>query len=247
MIKLMVHVVKIVIATVVALLFGSCKFEANGFGESIKGSGNVVTKERNVSDFTKVELKRGLECEVVQSNTFKVEVEADDNLQEGIFTTVENGTLVVTSKYNNYHNVASKKVKIHMPVINALQTSSGADLRTVGVIKGNDIHLKSGSGSTITAEVESENITLESTSGSTIKASGKAILVNTLASSGSSIEAERLLANEIRAQSTSGSSTKVNPILKLNAQASSGSNVEYVNAPKQISKQETSGGSVSQE
>lgn len=243
----MVHVVRIVIAAVVALFFGSCKFETNGFGESIKGSGNVVTKERNLSDFTKVELKKGLECEIAQSSTFKVEVEADDNLQEGIITHVENGTLVVTSKYSNYRNVKSKKVKIYMPVIDALQTTSGADLKTIGVIKGNDIHLKSSSGSSLTAEVESENVTLESTSGSELKASGKAILVNTLASSGSIIEAKKLLANEIRSQATSGSSTKVNPILILNAQASSGSNIQYVNAPKRITKQETSGGSVSQD
>ncbi|MFC4817277.1 MULTISPECIES: head GIN domain-containing protein [unclassified Flavobacterium] len=247
MIKLMIHVVKIVMAAIVALLLGSCKLETTGLGKSIKGSGNVVTKERNLNDFTKVEVKKGLECEVVQSSTFKVEVEADDNLQDGILTTVENGTLKITSKYNNYHNVASKKVKVFMPIIESLETNSGADLRTVGVIKSNTIHVKSGSGSSIDAEIESENITLESTSGSTIKASGKAILVNTLSSSGSSIEAERLIANEIRAQSTSGSSTKVNPILILNAQASSGSHVEYVNTPKRVTKQETSGGSVSRD
>ncbi|SHI67187.1 head GIN domain-containing protein [Flavobacterium terrae] len=243
MIKLMIHLTKLIIVTCVALLFSSCNMSFGG--NAITGSGNVVSKERKVDDFTKIELKRGLDCEVKQADAFKVVVEADDNLQEGIITKVENGTLVIDSEYNNYKNVKSKTVYIYMPIVDEIETTSGSSLKTSGVIKGNNIHLKSSSGSSLKAEIESENLSLESTSGSTLTVSGKAIELSTLSSSGSTIDATNLLANNVHSQSTSGSNTEVSPILNLKAQASSGSSIEYAKVPKTISKQESSGGSVS--
>jgi hypothetical protein len=52
------------------------------------------------------------------------------------------------------------------------------------------------------------------------------------------------LANEVTAQSTSGSSIDVHPLVSLNAKASSGASIEYDGKPKTIVKEETSGGSV---
>ena len=75
--------------------------------------------------------------------------------------------------------------------------------------------------------------------------SGKALTLDTKSSSGSEIDAKDLAANEITAQSTSGSNTTVNPIVLLNAKASSGSSIDYVKEPKKVIKEETSGGSVS--
>lgn len=244
MIKIMIHLVKIIVAFVVALLFGSCTMNMSLSGESIKGSGNVITKVRNLQNFTKIEVKKGIECIVTQGDNFEVKVEADDNLQDGILTTVENGTLIITSKYNNYHNV-TKKVHVQLPVISVLETTSGSDLKTNGVIKSNNILLKSSSGSDLYANVESEKVNLESTSGSDLTVEGKAIDVSSASSSGSSIDAEKLLANNINSQSTSGSDTTVNPIVSLTAKASSGSNIDYVKEPKKVSKEESSGGDVS--
>lgn len=242
MIKFMIHLVKVVIATMVALLFSSCNM--NFSGESITGSGKVVSKERNLSGFTKIEVAKGLDCEVIQAPEFKVTVEADDNLQQGIITKVENGTLKITSKYGNYFNVKSKKIYVSLPVIDELQTSSGSNLFTKGVIKSNTIRIKSSSGSDLDAIIESERITLESTSGSSIKVKGKAIDLTTKSSSGSDIDARELLANNIDSESTSGSDTDIHPIVSLKAKASSGSSIDYYSTPKTKSIQETSGGSV---
>ncbi len=245
MIKLMIHIVKIVMATIVALLFGACNFEVSGSQKNIKGSGHVVSEERKVDDFTKIEVKKGLDCEVIQTDEFKVVVIADDNLQEGITTQVENGTLVISSKYNNYSNVKSKTIQVMLPMVTGLEANSGATLRTKGDIRSNNISLKSSSAANIIANVESEKITLDASSGSDIKIKGKAMMVDISSSSGSSINAKGLLANDINADSSSGSDISVHPILALNAQASSGSTIEYVKTPKKINIQESSGGDVS--
>ena len=243
MIKLMVHLVRIVIATCIALLFNSCKYDIE-LVEKITGSGHVVTKERNLEPFTKIEVSQGLDCEVTQGNDQKVEIEADDNLQDGITTTVTNGVLKISSKYNNFINVKSKKIRVQIPVILGLETTSASSLVTKNIIKGNIIYLKSSSASNLDAKIEADKIILEATSGSDLNIEGKALELTTASSSGSSIDAENLLANDINSQSSSGSTTIVNPILKLKAHASSGSSIEYSKTPKSLVIEENSGGSV---
>lgn len=245
MIKFTTQLVRLIVAACLALLFNSCKYDID-LGESIKGSGNVVSKERKVQDFTKIEVSRGLDCEVTQGDKTEVVVEADDNLQDGIITTVENGTLKITSKYNNYHNVTSKKIKVQMPKVSSLETTSGSNLITTNTLRGDNIYLKSSSGSDLEANVEADKVTLESTSGSTITVGGKALEVTTASSSGSTIDAGKLLANEISSQSTSGSNSVVNPIVSLKAHASSGSSIEYEKAPKSLNIEKNSAGDVSQ-
>jgi Putative auto-transporter adhesin, head GIN domain len=247
MIKLILNLATIIVTIFVSLLFGSCNFNMDLGGKTIKGSGKIVTETRNLKDFDKVTVARGLECEIIQSDKTEVVVVADDNLVKGIKTTVENGTLKITSIYNNYHNVSSKKIMVYLPVIVSLETTSGAELKSRNVIKSNDILIKSSSGSEMEVDVESEKITAESTSGSDLILKGKAIILETSSSSGSLLDAERLLANEIISQSTSGSETTVNPILKLSAKASSGSSIGYVKKPNQIDIEESSGGSVGKE
>ncbi|ESU22770.1 hypothetical protein FEDK69T_20310 [Flavobacterium enshiense DK69] len=245
MTKLVFHITKIVIATVLAVLFGSCHSNI-GLGNNITGSGNVTKEVRNLSGFNKVTVSDGLDCEIQQSDKFAVIVEADDNLHEGITTTVENGVLKIDSEYNRYKNVNSKKIIVQMPVIVSLESNGGSTLKSLNTLKGDAIKIKSSSGSEINVDIESDTITCESTSGSELNLKGKALKAYAHSSSGSSIKAGNLMANEIDAQSTSGSSITVAPIVLLDAKASSGSSINYTKVPQQLRKESTSGGSVSE-
>lgn len=241
MIKFIVFCTKFLIAAIVALLFTSC----NQVFDGIKGNGNVQTEKRTIiENFTKISVSRGLEVIVEQGNEVAVEVEADQNLLSHITTKVENGTLIVTSDENIY-SAESEIVRVKMPTIEGLETTSGSNISSKNVLKGLSLKAKSSSGSEITINVEFDEISSEATSGSTITILGKALKYNTASSSGSDIDAKDLLVNEVIPQSTSGSSTDVHPIVSLNAKASSGASIDYVGTPKTIVKEETSGGSVS--
>ena len=222
----------------------SCTGNLN-LGNGIDGSGNVITEKRNINTpFTKIDASTGVEVIVEQGATTEVEVEVDDNLMEHIVTRVENGTLIVKID-GNINTMESAIVRVSTKTIEGLESSSGATVRSKNTLKGTILALKSSSGSTINTDLEYEKVSSESTSGSEIKLSGKALTLDTKSSSGSEIDAKDLAANEITAQSTSGSNTTVNPIVLLNAKASSGSSIDYVKEPKKVIKEETSGGSVS--
>jgi len=138
-------------------------------------------------------------------------------------------------------------VNVKMPEINGLTTSSGSEISSSKTLISNNINAKSSSGSHINIDVEADAITLETSSGSNIEAKGKALKLETSSSSGSQINAKNLMANEVIAQTTSGSNTSVYPIVKLEAKASSGSSINYHKVPKTLTKEESSGGSVSGE
>jgi hypothetical protein len=213
--------------------------------DGIDGSGNVVTEKRNIeTPFTKIQASTGVEVILEQGSPSEVEVEVDDNLMKYIVTRVENGTLIVKID-GNINTMESAIVRVKTKTIEGLESSSGASIKTINKLSGTSVALKTSSGSTIQADLEYEKVSCESTSGSEIKVSGKALALDTKSSSGSEINAKELASNEITAQSTSGSSTTVNPIVLLNAKASSGSSIDYVKEPKKVVKEETSGGSVS--
>lgn len=232
---------KSALAIAVSIALTSCKIDVDG----VTGSGHVTTQTRELKDFTKISASRGLEVVIEQADQFLVTVEADDNLQSHIKTTVENGVLKITSDYNSYSNVKSKKVTVKMPAISGIDVQSGVSLKSVGTLLSDDITIESGSGSEISLNVESDKIVAQSSSGSQIKLKGKALTLDTSSSSGSTIEAGNLIANDVTAQSSSGSSTEVHAAVSIDAQASSGGSIEYSGAPKKVERHESSGGSVS--
>ncbi|TXI61831.1 MAG: DUF2807 domain-containing protein [Flavobacterium sp.] len=232
------------VALLLTITLTSCTGNIN-LGDGIDGSGNVVTEKRTIeAPFTKIQASTGVEVILEQGTPTEVEVEVDDNLIQYVVTKVENGTLIVKID-GNINTLESAIVRVKTNTIDGLESSSGSSIRTINKLRGTTLNLKSSSGSTINADLEYEKVNCESTSGSEIKVSGKALALETKSSSGSEIEAQDLAANEIFAQSTSGSSTIVNPIVLLNAKASSGSSIDYVKEPKKVVKEETSGGSVS--
>jgi putative autotransporter adhesin-like protein len=244
MLKIIISFTKLVLALVVTVLIAtSCDLNV----KTIVGSGNVTTETRNVGSFTGVDASKGLDIVIEQADVASVTVEADDNLQKHISTTVENGILKITSEYNSYTDVASKKVTVKMPVISRIETSSGVSLTSKNTLKSDDLQLHISSGSEMAISVEADKVTSETSSGSSLNLNGKALSYESSASSGSETDAGKLLANDVIAQASSGSSITVHPILSFDGKASSGSSVGYNNEPKTLKKKESSGGSVSKE
>jgi hypothetical protein len=246
MIKFVIFSTKGIAMVLTALLLSSCNANIN-LGESIDGNGNVTKQTRNVgTTFTKIDANRGLNVIIEQSDSYFVEVEADENLQSHITTKVENETLIITTDENIDESTA-KNVRVKMPNLNDLESSSGTSVKTIGVVTGTEINIKTSSGSETNLNIEFDKITCQSTSGSSLNVRGKALRVTTRSSSGSTIDARDLIANEIDSESSSGSSTQVHPVVRLIGKASSGSSINFIGSPKTVTKEESSGGSVSKD
>jgi hypothetical protein len=133
-----------------------------------------------------------------------------------------------------------------MPKIEGISADSGAEVTTKNTLLGNTtIKLEADSGSNVDVVLEYDAIELYADSGAEIKVEGKALKLKTHADSGANIDASNLFANEVTSHADSAASITVHPIVSLNADADSGSSIEYNCKPKTIIKKEDSGGSVS--
>lgn len=243
MIKFIIFLMKLFVAILVSILFSSCHFQANFDG--IEGSGTVITQDRNITEeFKKIEVNQGIELVVEQSSTKSVQVKADDNIIGHIITKVENGTLIIETDHG-YNTSNNPKVIVRLPIISELVASSGSKITSNNSLITEKIVVNSTSGSNIDIKVEADFISIESTSGSYAEVSGKALKLETSSSSGSEINARGLNTNVVYSDASSSSSTSVDAIVKLDAHASSGASIKYKSSPKELRKQESSGGSVS--
>lgn len=255
MLKIIALITKFILMALTALLFGSCiKYETS---ETINGSG-ILTKEiRNIEeDFKKIEVHNNIDVTVEQSDEIEVIVQTDAVFQKEITTEVKDGTLVIGCKQSkssfsifgykcNYtKNIPVKKIIVRLPKIEVLEANSAATIENIGVLKSENISLSTSSAAKMDVNIESDIINAKSSSGSSLKIKGLALQLEVSASSGSTIDAGELLANEIFAESSSGASVSVHPIVSLKADASSGSSIHYNSAPKTIGKKSHSGGSI---
>lgn len=246
MIKLITIITKFIITTLVALLFASCNFSINP-NSKLKGNGNISTETRAIDQrFESIKVSNGIKVIVEQSDIKSIIVETDENLQKNIITKVTNGVLIIESD-ESYSSDETPVVKIKMPVIKGLSSNSGSDISNYGTLITENIKVSSSSGSEINIKVEADNISIQSSSGSTVEVSGKALKLETDSSSGSDINAKNLMTNDVTSKTSSGSSTAIYPIVKLDAKASSGSSIKYYKTPITLSKAESSGGSVDKE
>jgi hypothetical protein len=94
-------------------------FDGDGpfMGRGERGSGNIVTETRDVSDFRAIEVDYPAQVLIKQGKTESVKIEADDNLLPGLRTQVRNDVLEISYKRQNGEYVnPTKAVKITVVV-----------------------------------------------------------------------------------------------------------------------------------
>ena len=88
-------------------------FNNNGavfMGPGERGSGNVVTETREVSNFSAIEIDYPAQVFVKQGSPESLKVEAEDNLMPGLKTEVKNGVLQISYKTEKGKHVNPTKV-----------------------------------------------------------------------------------------------------------------------------------------
>ena len=179
------HISKAIVGIVASLLFTSCIFGS----KSIDGSGNVTTQTRTVAgDYTEVSAEGGIEVYIVQGSKASVVVEADDNLQEHIKTEVNGSELKIYTDAD-FNTAGAKRITVTLPVIEGLEASSEAMVKSKTVIKSDEITLATSSAASMEVGVAAKTVNCEAGSSGTLKVSGNTTDLNTDSSSGGSINA----------------------------------------------------------
>ena len=110
----------------IAVSLPSCWY---AFGKRVRGNGNVKTEDRSIGNFSGVSSYGPYNVYLTQDSSYKVSVEAEDNLLPYIDTYVENGELKVRTK-EGYNLSNSREISVHVsaPSFSAIKTVGSGDI-----------------------------------------------------------------------------------------------------------------------
>lgn len=121
--------------TMSMLVIAGCSMVENTTNSlEIKASGTIVTEQRDLAGFARVDASHAFDVTVTQGDTFAVTLRLDENVQKYVDVSVNGGALVLTLKprdggYSVQGNV-TLEAAITMPALRGI-TLSGASHATV--------------------------------------------------------------------------------------------------------------------
>lgn len=159
----------ILVVAISLVSFSSCRYK------QIKGSGNLKTEERSVSRAEKIKLAGSYDVEITQGSVVSVKVEADDNILPFIFTSQDDGYLLIKSKEHvSFSSENPIKIFITTPKIEQIILAGSGNI--VGKSKftnGDKLVLKIAGSGDMQLEVNTPEITAEIAGSGTINLKGE--------------------------------------------------------------------------
>ncbi|SRR5258706_4397227 len=208
------------------VIFSSCHFL---HGEHVRGSGNVITQTRNVSNFKGVSVNGSIDLYVKQDSAFSVKVETDDNLQQYIIVSEENGILTVRPEdHVNLDETGKIKVFVSAPAFKSMEATGACNIFSENMLSSAepiDIDLTGASEARV--ELKSPRVSAGLTGASSLTLKGEAKEFSIEGSGSSNIRCFDLLTEVTSIDMSGACDAEVAASVKLDVKASGASEVKY--------------------
>ena len=182
---------------------------------TVEPSGNVITKDVNVTSFDQLDVNGVFSLLLIQGNKEEVKIEADDNLQQYFEVKNEGSKLVIGMKKNlNIQGKEHKNLKLKVYV--TFKKLKSMDLKTVGNITSeanmsfDDLEINNKSVGNIDLKLTTQNLNIENKSVGNVRLNGKADNVTIKNKGVGSIEASGFVVQKMDIDNTGVGSAEVN-------------------------------------
>lgn len=206
-----------------AFSFGNYSFKMFSFTRGVKGSGDVKSEKRDLSEFKGIKVGGVFQVEFTVQDNFNVQVEADDNLLEYIKTEVDGDTLEIST---------SNRLSSRNPIIVKIGAPDIEDIAASGAAKISVVNLNN----------DSLKIDLSGATNVTVAGMTKDLKIDLSGACG--IDAAELKAENVSVDASGASSADVFVSNRLEADLSGASTVTYSGSPKDLSKKVSGASSV---
>ena len=149
----------VALLSIVAFLLSACGL---GTAKTIRGSGELITESRDVSDFERVSLTCSGDVIITQGEEESLTVETDDNIIEYVITEVKSGTLELSIKKGI--NISPTRFRFTLSVndLDELSISGSGDITADSLITDSLAVKVSGSGDVRVDSLAAERIDVQS-------------------------------------------------------------------------------------
>ncbi len=217
--------ITLLIAGLLALSLNSCK--------KVVGQGPVVTEERSVAAFTMIEAEFPGDVVLVQGANQMVKAQAQENIINDLYTTVDNGILKIKLRNGlRLSTGSSLKVYVTIPVIERISLMGSGNVSTDQVIS-TDLDIKlTGSGNMEIGNLEADVVYSELTGSGNINiTSGTTRDLSVRLTGSGDVKAQNFSAVDATVTLTGSGSATVRASNTLNAVISGSGNVNYYGNP----------------
>ncbi len=215
---------------------------------AVRGSGQIVTHERSISEVNRVELASIGRLEITQGSPAKLTVQADDNLIDYITTEVRGNRLVISVKPFGIPLVAidpsqSIVYKLQLPDPTAIGLSGSGEVVADGLdVPQLDVNI-SGSGKAAITDLSADSFAYELSGSGKAEATGEVDHEDVNISGSGRLTAGDLKANSASISISGSGDATVWAIDRLNVSISGSGTVKYFGSPT-ISEQVSGSGNL---
>lgn len=203
---------------------------------------------RTVGSFTAIEVSNGIDLIIKQGNENAVAVSASTpEIRSRLKTVVDNGKLKIYFDNSGWHNNPTKKelkAYVSFKTLEKLEANSGADVNTDGNITVGSLDITLSSGADFDGIVTATSLDIDQSSGSDMTIKGKVANLSVTTSSGSDFDGYELISENCKADASSGSDIEISVTKTLDAQASSGGDINYKGSGVITNVSNSSGGKI---
>ncbi len=204
------------------------------FLDKVKGSGNIVSEERNVKSFNEIQVGSNFEVFLQESDKPGLVIEADDNLISFIDTEVRGKTLRISAAAN-FQTQQRPRVYIAYSSLKALKLSGAAKLRSDETLQAKNLDLSLSGASVIFLDVLVDDIEVRASGASKVHLTGVAEELSVRLSGASRLYADELEAEDANMRLSGSSKAEVWVSDEISARTSGASHVLYSGSPSSIS------------
>lgn len=215
------------------VLLTSC----NGI-DCVSGSGNQVSVSRDIGAFTKIETSGSFEIILKQDSISSLRIEADDNIQNEIVTSIRGNTLSIDMN-GNFCDPGPISIYISSKDFEKIKASGAVDIRSDGLLNVIDFDLNLSGSSKIMLEINAKTLRTSSSGSSEINLKGQAGVHELDLSGSADIEALDFVVGEYNIKSSGSSKSKINVLNVLDVNSSGSSKVEYRGKPSKVSNHDS--------
>lgn len=213
--------------------------------KKVKGSGNVVTIERNTSDYDGIQVGGFYEVELIEGSEGKITLEGEDNILEYIETKVRAGKLIIKS-VDNMNLRASKKVLVIVPVqhIDHIRLSGSGKVIGKNTFDTNHLKIRASGSRNLDLALDLETLSITSSGSSRINLKGNSGDLEVTTSGSSIINAYELEVEEAKIVLSGSSKVRVTVTKGINARVSGSGNITYKGNPDKIDTKTSGSGKI---
>ncbi len=202
--------------------------------QKVKGSGNIITVERDHTGFTGLRTRTVVEVQLTQGS-FKVEVEAEDNIQEYVKTRIVKDNLIV--EIDDDAKIKTEKpikVYVQMPQITFVEVSEASKLSAKSVFKTPELSIEASGASDSNFIMDVKNLRIRLSGSAKVRATGYAVKQFIKLEESSTYEASQLKSEDIDIAGGSAGKAEILAFNSIFGDLSEAAYCKYYGEPKKV-------------